>query len=156
MSDKRYNFPQTQGVDHVHIPVTVNVPTLGYHPAMGEGDQGSVHFQVQRGATGPVTAGYTGATGGPTGMTGIVLLKTRDPFPAIVSIPQAGVAFPPAPSGPVYGYGLRAEQFRAVQNSDHTWEFGVYILDANGVRTDPPVGTVITFSPVFRNSRSKP
>ena len=151
MSDRSYHKPQSQGLQHVQYAfrATATGSVSGTKPIMGEGDAGESYLVPQHGATGSSAHGFTGSAGGPTGMTAAYLFTTKDPFPGLVSNPQFKLDFA------AFDGTYSTEGFKAVQNADGTWTFGIYTV-VGGVRTDLPSGTVINGLVVFRNTKSLP
>lgn len=151
MSDRSYHRPQTQGLQHVQYAFSATA-TGTHNPVMGEGDSSESYLQAQYGATGTVAHGFTGSAGGPSGMTGCVVFKTRDPFPAVVS---KNISLEPG-SGVLNGT-LGWEAVKPIQDSDGRWNLGFYFYNVTtGLRVNLPNGTVISGQFVFRNTQTKP
>ncbi len=164
MSDKMYSNRSTnsQQAFGVQYPIRTTVPTAAVAPASGngghpvfvegdtEGETVGAYMSLQRGATGPVAAGWTGSAGGPTGITGIYVVHTNAPFAGF----NAG---PPVLVFKGANGTLGVEMLTPKQNSDGTWDipYRVFAL-ASGTATDLPVGAGFETVLFLRNSRIKP
>lgn len=152
MSNQLY-YPtiKTQGSQDIILPVSLSVPTLAAAPIFGEGNptgqSTGPYLSAQRGATGAVAAGFTGPQRGPTGMTGVVLLRTRDTYPGVVAA-HASIT-------PPEGTNLVVEPAGRIQMSDYTWMLAFNVINpATGVKTDPPVGSTFDITMIFRDTKS--
>lgn len=142
MSKELHNA-KTQGVKHVQYHVTAQ-STGAANPILGEGDSLGYYVQVQRGATGTVAHGFTGAAGGPTGMTGVYVIRPTDKFAAVVD-KQVSLEFAAPPKG------YHVEFFPSAVDSDGHPCVSFMVCDDNAA-VDLAVGDRISFTVVFRNS----
>lgn len=155
MSTKTYNeFAQSQ----IRFPVSYPASVRSYgatHPVFVEGDTpGSptgAYMDVVRGASGYRAASGMSGFPGYTGVTGTYIVRTKDPFAAVVSA-QATVQLAAASQG---DYTVVAGP--KILHADGTWSVP-FVVKLAGVNTDIPSGpqNQLNFTLVLRNSQLRP
>lgn len=161
MSDRRYEVPHTQMLSAVEYPLRAEAKGAT-HPLFVEGDNRGQSsggwMRLQRGASGPVAAGWTGPvegggitmSGGPTGATGIYVIRTKDPFPGFVGL-DVSLLFTGANG--TLGYELLTPK----QESDGSWSIPFRVFNVTtGTATDLASGAQFTALLVLRNSHQEP
>lgn len=155
MSDKMYSNRSTNSQQEFGVQMPFRAAATGAaHPVFVEGDKEGVasgyYLAVQRGATGPFSSGFTGSAGGPTGMTGVYVIHTQDPFAGFADLSVQLIR--KTNSGT-----LGVELLPAKQNSDGTWDipFRVFLL-SDGTSQDLAVGDGFNAVVFMRNSTNKP
>lgn len=144
MSERSYhNAPKTQGVRHVTYNVQV-LPQGGMTPPLlGEGDPGESFMTVQRGASG---------IAGATGQTGTYVVRTKDPFIAMVTqLGNLGLSF--GSGGPAAGWSLKFGV--PTQQSDGTWAVWFQVYNSSTLE-DLNLGDQVSLQMTFRNSITVP
>lgn len=155
MSDKMYSNRSTNSQQEFGVQMPFRVAATGAgQPLIVEGDKAGVgsgaYLAVQRGATGAFVSGFTGADGGPTGMTGVYVVKTQDPF---AGFNDMSVSLIRKTNDGTLGYEL----LQPKQNADGTWAipFRVFTV-ADGASADLPAGAGFSAVLFMRNSTNKP
>lgn len=157
MSDKMYSNRSTNSQQEfgVQMPFRAAAGATGTaNPVFVEGDKVGVasgaYLALQRGATGPFVSGFTGADGGPTGLTGVYVIKTQTPFAGFNDLSVQLIR--KTNSGT-----LGVELLPAKQADDGTWAipFRVFLL-ADGTSRDLSVGDGFNAVVFMRNSHNKP
>lgn len=155
MSDKMYSNRSTNSQQEYGVQMPFRAACAGVtHPVFVEGDKVGVssgaYMALQRGATGPFVSGFTGSAGGPTGMTGVYVVKTQDPFKGFNDLSVQIIR-------KTNGGTLGVELLQPKQNSDGTWAipFRVFLL-SDGSSQDLAAGDGFNAVVFMRNSTDNP